>query len=229
MTTPQFDIDFFFTLPTVPPEQAIKDNKQSVLYLLRREIQDCFIGTVIDEAQVTSQLYEKRRRLFATTVMIFAGIDLLGKFVAGTNCKGKANGDVTSRFTGFAKDFMGLSADQASAVYKFRNAMLHSFGLFDDREQKTLSFQALPEKIKIGVISQTSDGWLLHLPDLFDAFVQGVEKYRYKLDSDSALKQNFGQAFPFYGWLFAPQNEVIAVDNPMDMVTVVQAHGGDAT
>jgi len=211
MTAEQTDLGFFFTPPNVSQEHAIRENKQSVLYLLRREIQDCFIGTVLEEAQVTSQPHQGRRRLFATAIMIFAGIDLLGKFASGTNSEVKPNGGVTSRFTGFAKDFMGLLPDQSSALYKFRNAMVHSFGLYDDREQKRLSIIALPEQIQIGVISQDTDGWLLHLPELFDAFVQGVANYRSKLSSDSDLKEKFEQAFPFYGWLYAPLSGSVEV------------------
>lgn len=105
MTTDQ-KIDLFFKNPAEQPDGSI----QGVLYLLRREVQDCFIGKVVPEDQVIAESQKDRHRLFATVMVIMAGIDLLAKFYAGSD----ENGGVGSRIRTFAREFVftGLPSAQ---------------------------------------------------------------------------------------------------------------------
>jgi hypothetical protein len=80
MTTGE-KIDLFFKNPVIEPDGPT----QGVLYLLRREVQDCFIGKVVPEDQVIAESQKNRHRLFATVMVIMAGIDLLAKFYAGSD------------------------------------------------------------------------------------------------------------------------------------------------
>jgi hypothetical protein len=81
------DIAFFFMRPTATRDRHARSGLQTVLYLLRRETHDCFIGTVVAEGSVLRQA--EKHRLFATMIVIFAGIDLLAKFAAGEDKTGQ--------------------------------------------------------------------------------------------------------------------------------------------
>ncbi|HEU5452486.1 MAG TPA: hypothetical protein VFU76_10895 [Terriglobales bacterium] len=126
------DVDFFFTPPTVDPARHRRDDQSySVLYLLRREAQDCLIGTVIDEAAVRDYPGDKHR-VFASTMVLLSGIDLLGQFLHPT-------GSVEARFTRFVTTYLYPNdADAAAALYAVRNALMHTFGLQDATRQLSL-------------------------------------------------------------------------------------------
>ena len=85
--------------PPCPVERHAQRDQQSVLYLVRREAQDCLIGKVVPESQVLRQF--DQHRLFATVMVVFAGIDLVAKFAADR--------EVRYRFVGFAGDYLSLT------------------------------------------------------------------------------------------------------------------------
>src|SRR5262245_24325897 len=82
---------------------AVQSGFVSTLYLNRREVQDCILGDVIAEDAVAAD--PRRHRLFATVMVISAGIDLLAKFYAGSDKSGGPGG-VGDRIVGFAERFM---------------------------------------------------------------------------------------------------------------------------
>jgi hypothetical protein len=72
-------IDFLLFLP---PDQHVPHwPTYSTLHLLRREIQDCLLGTVVPEKDALDQ--RPYSRLFASAILVSSGIDLSGKFVYG--------------------------------------------------------------------------------------------------------------------------------------------------
>ena len=73
-TSIQEQIGFFFTPPF--PMQSV--GRVSTLRLVRQEAQECLIGDVIPEDHVISDP-RKRHQLFATTMVIMAGVDLLSQ------------------------------------------------------------------------------------------------------------------------------------------------------
>lgn len=75
-------LGLFFKEPTIKPVQG---QAQGTLYLLRREIQDCLIGKVLAEGQVPEEASKDPHRIFATVMVIAAGVDLLAKFYAGSD------------------------------------------------------------------------------------------------------------------------------------------------
>jgi len=136
-------------------------------------------------------------------MVLWAGIDLLGKFYAGDD---KRDG-VTRRFVGFVRDFMVMGAkhpeDVAQLIYEGgRNPMVHSF---------TLHSQAR----KLGLVSdgQRYAGALLWRPKsdparlflslegLFTAFVKATRSYEAELRKRAGLRANFERMFPNYGSL----------------------------
>jgi hypothetical protein len=124
-------VEFFFR---EPQQGDAPGDVQSTLYLLRKEIQDCLIGRLVSENRVVEQ--PDRYRLFASAMVIFAGIDLLAKFTSTGGTEGRFT-DYLVRFAldpvrdlGFASIQLPRPvAIQASRIYDFRNALMHSFGL----------------------------------------------------------------------------------------------------
>ena len=69
------NVALFFASPTAPLDPPCD---VSTLYLLRREIQDCLFGEIVEEDEASQKVPE--HRLFASAMVIFAGFDLLAKF-----------------------------------------------------------------------------------------------------------------------------------------------------
>jgi hypothetical protein len=121
-------IAFFFT----PPAPITEVGTLSSLFMLRREAQDCLIGKVIDEDAVIEEAMRGEHRLFATLMVVAAGVDLLAKFYAGSD----DIGGVGARIKNFAARYMFASAKDparsAEILYQgIRNPLLHSFTLYD--------------------------------------------------------------------------------------------------
>jgi hypothetical protein len=121
-------IAFFFT----PPARIAEPGSFSSLFMLRREIQDCLIGKVIDEDAVIDEAMRGEHRLFATLMVVAAGVDLLAKFYAGSD----DIGGVRARIKNFAARYMFAEAKDparsAEILYQgIRNPLLHSFTLYD--------------------------------------------------------------------------------------------------
>ena len=102
----QEQIDFFFTNPLdwqAGPER-------STLWLVRREVQDVFICEVVPEDAVLKVDPKRRRRLFATTMVMLSAVDLLAKFYAGSD----EIGGVGDRIKKFAEDFIFAGMPEAT-------------------------------------------------------------------------------------------------------------------
>lgn len=187
-------IELFFREPTLAPDGSV----QGILYLIRREIQDCLIGKVVPESQVIAESRKERHRLFAAVMVIMAGIDLLAKFHAGSDDQGK----VGTRIRTFAKEFIfaGLpSADRFSDVlYEgCRNPMLHSFTLHNKRFRITLT-----DGFTHGVIRTVKgepDWFVLSVEGLYVAFVAAAKAYEQQVRTDQQARENFAKMFPHYG------------------------------
>jgi hypothetical protein len=112
---------FFEDHETYPPPPR----EYSVLYFLRRDIRTCM--------RTNPDTYPA---LFVAAMVIFAGIDLLGKFLAGDDSfeRGKSR----ERFENFFKEyFQTVSQDDAEIIYQLRNALMHSFGLYSRADKAT--------------------------------------------------------------------------------------------
>jgi hypothetical protein len=101
------DLDLFFKSPDSdhPPSMTV-----SVLYLLRRDIDRCMM---------------RNECTWLATMGVFAGIDLLAKFFAGSD----QGGGVTERYLAFLREYLDLTQDNAQVIYQLRNCMMHSFAL----------------------------------------------------------------------------------------------------
>lgn len=112
------NIAIFFRDPRSIPQPP--DNF-SQLYLLRRDIDSCF---GINPNNGCSDSWPAVQ--WPGVMTILAGIDLLGKFLAGQDAPRK----VGERFRRFLMQYFELSAEDAEIMYQLRNSLLHSFGLY---------------------------------------------------------------------------------------------------
>lgn len=198
MTT-QEQIDFFFA----PPLPMQTGASLSPLHLLRREAQDCLIGDVIPEHDVISD--PRRHRLFATTMVMMAGIDLLAKFYAGSD----QSGQVGKRFEAFARDFIvNGDRDLAKALYEgCRNPLLHSFTLHSATARVAIAREVDSSHGAVWRLDATT--FVVSVEGLYRAFVGAVNAYQTELAGRADLQANFVAMFPSYGTI--TQGQIVPV------------------
>jgi len=183
------DVNLFFENPAVyhtPPR------RYSVLYLLRRDISTCMGVDPSSGKPIGFQA------LFPAAMAVLAGIDLLGKFLAGSD----KPREVGSRFRRFiARYFRDISPADAEVIYQLRNALLHSFGLYSESKGKVYRF-ILVIAGKSLVQSLGNDTYLVDIRVLYDKFETAIASYRADLAADGMLQSHFSTMFPKYGVLY---------------------------
>ncbi len=196
-TLPQ-QIEFFFA-PPLPPQAGVA----SPLHLLRREAQLCLLGDVVPEESVGSD--QRRNRLFATCMVIMAGIDLLAKFHAGDDADGKSR----KRFETFLSEYVSSGPATATMSFAeviylgFRNPVVHSFSLYSKKVTVSLA-QGLGRGAVVRPVGRGPDEpeqFVISLEDLFLAFLHAVREYQSDLKTRDDLQGNFARMFPLYGSL----------------------------
>ena len=192
MTLPE-QIDFFFAPPLPLQAGAVR----SPLYLVRQEMQDCLIGTLVAEDAIITHPGE-RHRLFATVMVIMSGIDLLAKFHAGND----ASGGVYDRFKAFVSAFIFArypAPDEYADVlyYGCRNPLLHSFNV----RQKKYAIAVIEKGSGTPVwrIKGHPTGFVISVEGLVQAFVKAVHDYETAVRAKADLQANFSAMFPDYG------------------------------
>jgi hypothetical protein len=163
------------------PREALPElGTLGVLYLLRRDVMRC--------------LQNDGGILFPAIMLMFAGIDLLAKFYAGTD-----KGSVGARFKAFInKYFSGISSGDAEVLYQLRNALLHSFALYsrDDKNKKEYSFAIGPAS---QLVKEYQGNYYINPGILYEQFENALQQYQKDLSSDAALRAKFQAMFPNYG------------------------------
>jgi hypothetical protein len=191
----QAAIDFLFADPATDPAiHQRRDASMSVLYLVRREIQDCLIGTITDETLVIQQ--ESRSRLFATMLVIMAGFDLVAKFAAGDDSR--EPGSIERRFRAFLEAYARPSRARSGwdrQLWRLRNELVHAFGVGDvivNGDCPHGSWQRDPVAKRRGL-------WHVCIDCLYESFRQSLVAYRQDLTRDEGLRLKFAAMFPKYG------------------------------
>jgi hypothetical protein len=188
-------VEFFFT----PPATITTLGTFSSLFLLRREAQDCLIGKVIDEDTVIDEAMRGgEHRLFATMMVVMAGVDLLAKFYAGSDDFGAAG----SRIKAFAARYMFPSAKDparsAEILYQaVRNPLLHSFTLYDRKFEvwmvnRAPQFDIFENPEKPGHVLVSFEG-------IYSAFLRGLRAYHAELVGSPDLLRKFELMYEKYG------------------------------
>lgn len=187
-------VAFFFK----PPAPITELGTLSSLFMLRREAQDCLIGKVIDEDAVIDEAMRGEHRLFATLMVVMAGVDLLAKFYAGSD----DIGGVGARIKGFAARYMFPNAADparsAEILYQgIRNPLLHSFTLYDRKLEIWLvnrqpQFDIFENPEKPGHV-------LISIEGVYLAFVRGLKAYHAELVNSADLLGKFESMYEKYG------------------------------
>jgi hypothetical protein len=185
--TVKHNIDVFFQDPGTEP---VIPGTVGVLYLLRRDIIHCLRNGII---------------LFPATMATLAGIDLLAKFYA-RNDKTREAGQ---RFIDFVSRYFPLTGDDdddAVVIYQFRNALLHSFGLYSRTKNKTYRFNIGKTAKLIG--RGESDLYFIDPWILYRDLETAIQQYRDSLRNDQDLQANFQAMFPMYGTIYVSNGPV---------------------
>ena len=105
-------VKFLFDDPRRRIEDHRTDGLCSILYLLRRELLETLGYDPLIQTEDDARRGGARRRLFASTILMFTTCDLIAKFLLGDR------GKVGERFTDFLQhsDAAALSADEAEVL-----------------------------------------------------------------------------------------------------------------
>ena len=186
---PNPDIPVFFRDPRSAPATP---GNFSQLYLLRRDIDTCF-GIDPNTGNLVSSW---PKSIWPGVMAILAGVDLLGKFLAGND----APGQVGTRFTTFLIRYFGLSAGDAETIYQLRNSLLHSFGLYSQLIGGTVYQFTLTGGQPQMITPTSSTEFTVDIDKLRRQFEDAVQAYFSDLQSISnsdqaTLEANFSAMF----------------------------------
>ena len=202
-------INWFFKSPRIAP---LEREVHSQLYLLRRDIDTCF-GTNPNTGFQFNPVDKKTHKeiyckaIWPGTISILAGIDLLGKFLAGSDKSGgKGKDSVKGRFKEFVKRYIGIADCEASLLYQLRNSLLHSFGLYSEIVDK----KGIVKDTYNFILSQGLQTFIKHIRDDFyqvdvnilrEKFNDAINKYEIELRDNSRkdfkeLNKNFSKMYP---------------------------------
>jgi hypothetical protein len=181
------DAILFFETPNT---QKQIPNEFSVLYLLRRDVLQCMgidpnTGNPINNSAI-----------WPGTMAILAGIDLLGKFYAGSDQLGQ----VGQRFKDYIdKYFNGISTTDKDTIYQLRNSLLHSFGLYSQTHNGTIYRFTLGQNLPSFITHTPPDKYLIDIRELHKKFKDSISRYCTDVTSNTNLQSHFNSMFPNYG------------------------------
>lgn len=203
------NIDWYFRNPRLAPYPS---EEFSQLYLLRRDIDTCF-GTDPNTGALW-QTIDKRtgadiycKAIWPGTMAILAGIDMLGKFLAGSDkTVGPSKITVRDRIKAFTTRYLGLNDRDADLLFQLRNSMLHSFGLYSEVQDSKGKIKATYNFI----LTLGADKLIEHIKDdyyqidaqcLRELFELGIIKYEAELrditrQDNKELSNKFNAMFP---------------------------------
>ena len=183
------DIRLFFEDPAIDHRLP---RKFSTLYLLRRDISVCF-GVDIKTGKSL-----KYKALWPGAMAILAGIDLLGKFYAGSD-----TGSVGIRFKNYIeKYFISASGNDKEIIYQLRNSLLHSFGLYSRDIKNNIEYRFEVDEVKGSLVKHLKgDRYRIDLISLNEYFELSIDNYKNNLMANTKLQINFKNIFPNYGYV----------------------------
>jgi hypothetical protein len=189
-------IDLFFKKPHEPHAGGAA----SVLYLARQEAQNCLIGHVMQEGEAVRACATDPQRVFATSMVILAAIDLMAKLYDGKD----AQKEVGRRIEAFAKEFLftGLPSAETFAKVLYlgcRNPLLHSFTFEND----TYTISVVTDFGRPGIVGRIRGGaaehYAISVIGLYRGFVEACTRYEAAVRASANLQPKFAMMFQKYG------------------------------
>ena len=126
---------------------------------------------------------------------IFAGIDLLAKFLAGEDDFRHCG----RRFKSFVKKYFHLRDpdEESEVLWQLRNSMLHSFGPYSTQYRFVIVAGAGGPYPLFKPLAPA--GYEVELITLHTMFEKAIEAYRQDVAKNSELQGKFMTIFPNYG------------------------------
>lgn len=195
-------VSSFFMNPAEQPPHAAP---LGILYLLRRDIRQCMAQGV--------------PLLLPATMLVLAGIDLLGKFLTGSDSTGP--GAVGERFRRFVREYMALgSEDQVDALYQLRNTLMHSFGLYcrvrdskgNIKKEYVFLLRSGASDAQTVIVQRGDSQYSISVKSVLARFESAVETYRTALSTNLELQSHFRAIYPWYG-----TTGMVIADRPMSL------------
>jgi hypothetical protein len=215
MKTQEEFIDWSFQKPSVRMLEHQRSGVCSVLYLLRREIIETLGYHPDHDTEKTVIDGGSKRRLFASTILMFTALDLLAKYMFGLQ---RGNGAVFKEFVQSPKG-AGIPRADAELLWSFRNALVHGFSLPDSEQlkmkdhppvglgqRKLISSNGLCGHVVVG---HEVDAVVVYVDGLYFTVVCAIENYRETLlgSSSSEARKLFEQVFATHGTIRLSQSE----------------------
>ena len=169
---------------------------------IRTRASDCLIGRVIEDEHAPPTMIKEHRRLFATALVISAGIDLLVKFHAGE----PGPEGVGRKFKAFVNNMLippgALMPDVVPLAGDIihtgvRNPLTHSFGLPMGGAYEVVLEACQPARVSDRQAPRPNS-YHVNLSGLYKAFISSITTYRASL-SDPENEARFLAAFPTLG------------------------------
>lgn len=204
MTPLQHEIELFFGRPDRDPDLGNPEG-YGTLHALRRDIRKCI------KPRAMSRNGRDSRVLWLGAIGILVGIDLLGKFLEGNASAGDRA--VERRFKGFVRRYISLHEAtkgqkdrEAEALYRLRNALLHSYGLACASVSGETSYSfTLTARGGCLCGERARHEWHVDILSLYERFERGLVAYRDDLlsgrrkDNGESPLDCFGRMYSTYG------------------------------
>ncbi len=205
------NINKFFEDASVSHNTKEKIYGFSRLYLLVRDIKACLginpNSKTIDEKVICKCGKERESVAQWPAIMtILAGIDLLGKFRAGSDSRNT----IGRRFKNFMEEYFEITEDDSKVIYELRNCLMHSFGLYSKKYKFLLINNRIDKLITYkNIKNKAYKLTIINVWELYIIFLKAVEKYYKHLRSSRILREKFNEIFDNYGISFQGSLEKI--------------------
>lgn len=175
MTELQEAIDHFFRAPDTDAEIPAE---VSPLFMVQTEVHKCFDHNQDDRFQA----------ILPGLMAIFTGIDLLSQCYFG-NLRTKSS---AKRMKFFMEKYLRLTAEQQEALYRFRSALTHTYGMysFDEGRKKEYRFRLLLDGRHI-VEKKSTVVYEISVLKLKEQFFKALSHYHHHLQKSEARQQKF--------------------------------------
>jgi hypothetical protein len=165
----------------------------STLYLLIRDIKVCL---KLDPNQETDINFKTYGAEWPGMMTIFSGIDLMGKLLKGNN----RDNECKTRFIDFLILYFKIEEDDAKIIWALRNALDHSFNLYDRRTNFSLV-----NKRGVALISDKTANQIeykqINVYKLYRKFRKACDLYHKDLlhPEKADLRSKFNRMYKKYG------------------------------
>jgi hypothetical protein len=95
-----------------------------------------------------------------------------------------------------------LTDEEVDAIYRFRNSLIHSFGLYAELQGTQVPQYIIQRGHTHAVVALINGAWHLCIDDLYEMFHFSLSLYQISLVIDADLRNKFALIFPKYGTLF---------------------------